>query len=106
MSKYQFSLTHFFLQILSLHRKTNVSIFLPRILAYIFAVRRIPKEIQGLPQVKGATAISLSGTPANLTARSRRQLEAESINLRILCPKLIIQILTITLARMKPQNSS
>ena len=66
----------------------------------------IPKEIQGLPQVKGATAISLSGTPANLTARSRRQLEAESINLRILCPKLIIQILTITLARIKPQNSS
>lgn len=62
----------------------------------------IPKEIQGLPQVKGATAISLSGTPA----RSRRQLEAESINLRILCPKLIIQILTITLARIKPQNSS
>lgn len=66
----------------------------------------IPKEIQGLPQVKGATAISLSGTLANLTARSRRQLEAESINLRILCPKLIIQILTITLARIKPQNSS
>ena len=66
----------------------------------------IPKEIQGLPQVKGATAISLSGTPANLTARSRRQLEAESINLRMLCPKLIIQILTITLARIKPQNSS
>ena len=66
----------------------------------------IPKEIQGLPQVKGATAISLSGTPANLTARSRRQLETESINLRILCPKLIIQILTITLARIKPQNSS
>ena len=55
-----------------------------------------------MPQVKGATAISLSGTPA----RSRRQLEAESINLRILCPKLIIQILTITLARIKPQNSS
>lgn len=59
-----------------------------------------------MPQVKGATAISLSGTPANLTARSRRQLEAENINLRILCPKLIIQILTITLARIKPQNSS
>lgn len=59
-----------------------------------------------MPQVKGATVISLSGTPANLTARSRRQLEAESINLRILCPKLIIQILTITLARIKPQNSS
>ena len=50
------------------------------ILAYFLQRGETPEEFQELSKVEGGTTISLSGAPANLTTRSRRQLEAEDIS--------------------------